>query len=90
MRIWRKTNAERQALRGCCGGLVDRKVHSKKVHSQRMETFKMAWRSYSNMYRKRYKHKRSYLVKVSLHAMYARHAQDIWNYVCLDRHGGAC
>ena len=52
MRIWRKTNAERQALRGCCGGLVDRKVHSKKVHSQRMETFKMEWRSYSNMYSK--------------------------------------
>ena len=49
MRIWRKTNAERQALRGCCGGLVDRKVHSKKVHSQRMETFKMEWRSYANM-----------------------------------------
>jgi len=34
MRIWRKTNAERQALRGCCGGLVDKKVHSKKVHAQ--------------------------------------------------------
>ena len=49
MRIWRKTNAERQALRGCCGGLVDRKVHSKKVHSQRMEALKMEWRSYSNM-----------------------------------------
>ena len=49
MRIWRKTNAERQALRGCCGGLVDRKVHSKKVHSQRMEIFKMEWRSYSSM-----------------------------------------
>ena len=30
IRIWRKTNAERQALRRCCGGLVDRKVHSKK------------------------------------------------------------
>ena len=49
IRIWRKTNAERQALRGCCGGLVDKKVHSKKVHSQRMETFKMEWRSYANM-----------------------------------------
>ena len=49
MHIWRKTNAERQALRGCCGGLVDRKVHSKKVHSQRMEALKMEWRSYSNM-----------------------------------------
>ena len=48
MRIWRKTNAERQALRGCCGGLVDRKVHSKKVHSQRVETFKMEWRPYAN------------------------------------------
>ena len=36
------------------------------------------------------KHKRSYLIKVSLHAMFARHEQDIKNNICLDRYGGAC
>ena len=37
---------------------------------------------------KKYKHKRSYLGKVSLHAMYA--STGYQDYVCLDRHGGAC
>jgi hypothetical protein len=37
---------------------------------------------------KKNKHKRSYLGKVSLHAMYA--STGYQDYVCLDRHGGAC
>ena len=86
IRIWRKTNAERQALRGCCGGLVDRKVHSKRFtasawkHSKWNGGHMQTWKSYE----------RSYLVKTFLCMPYLLDMnRNSTNYIGLDRYGGA-